>query len=79
MDNGKQPLYNWETTFDTAENMMIHEFAGDIKLYTDLTSGIAVLFRGPEQIKKIENLQLGEYENLLLEIAKQAEPLRVFE
>ena len=68
----------WDTTFDTAQGLMIHTFAAGIKVITNIESGYSRIMRRAEVIADGETIPVGEYEKRLIKIAEQAEKLKAF-
>lgn len=68
----------WDTTFDTAQGLMIHTFAAGIKVITNIESGYSRIMRRGEVIADGETIPVGEYEKRLIKIAEQAEKLKEF-
>lgn len=68
----------WDTTFDTAQGLMIHTFAAGIKVITNIESGYSRIMRRSEVIADGETIPIGEYEKRLIKIAEQAEKLKAF-
>lgn len=79
MDAKNNKLYSWDTKFDTSANIMCHDFEGEIKLITDLNTGVNTLYKGTEKIGKAREVNIEEYEKMLIEIAKEAYKLKAFE
>lgn len=68
----------WDTTFETAQGLMIHTFAAGIKVITNIESGYSRIIRRGEVIADGETISVGEYEKRLIKIAEQAEKLKAF-
>ena len=74
----KKTELNWDTSFDTAKNLMIHTFEGGFKMVTDTQTGLSKLFKREVLVAENENYKIGEYERKLIEIAKDARKLKEF-
>lgn len=70
--------YNWDTEFDTANNLMIHTFSDRIKVVTNLTTGEIKTFRDGEVIDRRNDMSISDYEKFLIAIAKDANKLNGF-
>jgi len=78
----KNGTLDWDTSFDTAQGLMIHTFAAGIKVITNIESGYSRIIRRGEVIGEViadgETISVGEYERKLVEIAKDARKLKEF-
>lgn len=78
----KNGTLDWDTSFDTAQGLMIHTFAAGIKVITNIESGYSRIMRRGEVIGEViadgETIPVGEYEKRLIKIAEQAEKLKAF-
>lgn len=70
---------SWDTTYNTAEGVMIHTFAAGIKMITKIDTGKSRIIKGDKIITEGETIQIGTYERRLIQIAKEAEKLKAFE
>jgi hypothetical protein len=75
----KTENYNWKTTFETADETLMHVFSDRVKVILDFKFGIVTTVRDDEPIDKFEcgDMTISEYETFLLGIAKSAEPLKL--
>lgn len=64
--------YSWETTFKTAENLMIHTFSDRVRVVSNIKTGIVKVMKDGEIINTIENPAITEYEKFLLRIAEDS-------
>ena len=72
--------YNWQTSFDQKNGLMIHDFDADIKVVTDFNKSMTTVFKKGEVNRILSaNTTLKEYSNLLVSIAKDAEKLKSFQ
>lgn len=78
MTDRKNGTLAWDTTFDTAHGLMIHTFAGRIKVITNIYTGKSRIIKGDKIIAEGETVQIGTYERRLIQIAKDAEKLKEF-
>lgn len=70
--------YSWETTFKTADNLMIHTFTDRVKVVSNIKTGNLKVLKDGETINTIENPAITEYEKFLLKIAEDADTLERF-
>lgn len=70
--------YSWETTFETADNLMIHTFTDRVKVVSNIKTGNVKVLKDGETINTIENPAITEYEKFLLKIAEDADKLESF-
>lgn len=70
--------YTWETTFDTAENLMIHTFTDRVKVVSNIKTGVVKVLKDGEVINTAENPAIVEYEKFLLKVAVDAKKLAAF-
>ncbi len=68
----------WETTFDTALELMIHTFAEGIVVITSLRTGKSRIMKGNKVIADGETVAVGQYEKRLIKIAQEVEKLKSF-
>lgn len=67
--------FNWDTVFNTAEDLMIHTFNSRVQVITNIKTGIAQILQDGVVIDQKPNMEISEYENFLLEVAKDAQEL----
>lgn len=72
-------ILEWVTEFDTAKRLMIHSFACDIKMITNIETGTNFIVKGDKIIANGETVEIGTYEKRLMKIAEEAERLKAFE
>lgn len=70
--------YTWETTFNTAENLMIHTFTDRVKVVSNIKTGVVKVLKDGEVINTTENPVIVEYEKFLLKVADDANKLAAF-
>ena len=70
---------SWDTTYNTAEGVMIHTFAAGVKMWTKIETGKSTILKDDKVIAEGETIQIGTYERRLIQIAKEAEKLKAFE
>lgn len=70
--------YTWETTFNTAENLMIHTFTDRVKVVSNIKTGVVKVLKDGEVINTAENPAIVEYEKFLLKVAEDAKKLAAF-
>lgn len=71
----KANKFNWDTVFNTAEDLMIHTFNSRVQIVTNIKTGIAKILQDGTVIDQKPNMKISEYENFLLEIAQDAQKL----
>lgn len=67
--------FNWDTVFNTAEDLMIHTFNSRVQVVTNIKTGIAKILQDGTVIGQKPNMKISEYENFLLEVAQDAQKL----
>lgn len=70
--------FNWETEFNTSENLMIHTFSDRVKVMANLNTGEVKTFRDGEEIDRRTDMPISDYERFLITIAKDADKLKDF-
>lgn len=70
--------YNWNTEFNTADNLMIHTFSDRVKVSANLTTGEIKIFRDGEEIVRRTDMPISDYEKFLIATAKDADKLKDF-
>lgn len=70
--------YTWETTYNTAENLMIHTFTDRVKVVSNILTGTVKVLKDGEVISTTENPVISEYEKFLLKVAEDANKLAAF-
>jgi hypothetical protein len=70
--------YTWGTTFNTAENLMIHTFTDRVKVVSNIKTGVVKVLKDGEVINTTENPVIVEYEKFLLKVADDANKLAAF-
>lgn len=77
MANGKENAnYSWETTFETAKDLMIHTMNDRVCVVTNIKTGLVKVLRDGVEIEAFEDPAIVEYEKFLLRIAKNAHELK---
>lgn len=71
-------ILSWETTFSTAENLMIHTFSDRVKVVSNIKTGSVKVLKDGEVINSVNNPTLTEYGNFLKQIAEDANKLNEF-
>lgn len=66
--------YNWETWFETAQNIMCHKFTERVDIRTDLSTGLIRIFKDGNEISRIDGsgMPMRVYEQLLVRTATEA-------
>lgn len=70
--------YSWETTFETAENLMIHTFTDRVKVVSNIKTGNVKVLKDGEVINSVNNPAITEYERFLKQVAEDANKLKEF-
>lgn len=79
MANGKKikiENYSWETSFDTANNLMTHTMTDRVSVISNIKTGMIKLFKDGCMIASIQDPTITEYEKWLLSTAKIAHELK---
>lgn len=71
-------IFSWETTFNTAENLMIHTFSDRVKIVSNIKTGLVRVLKDGEVINSVNNPAITEYEKFLKQIAEDANKLSEF-
>lgn len=71
--------FNWDTVFNTAEDLMIYTFNSRVQVVTNIKTGIAKVLRDGTVINQKPNMKISEYENFLLEVAQDAQKLEAIQ
>ena len=71
-------IFSWETTFNTAENLMIHTFSDRVKVVSNIKTGLVRVLIDGEVINSVKNPAITEYEKFLKQIAEDANKLSEF-
>lgn len=71
-------VFSWETTFNTAENLMIHTFSDRVKVVSNIKTGLVRVLKDGEVINSVNNPAITEYEKFLKQIAEDANKLSEF-
>lgn len=69
---------SWETTFNTAENLMIHTFSDRIKVVSNIETGLSKILKDGNVINSVNNPAITEYEKFLKQVAEDANKLKEF-
>lgn len=69
---------SWETTFNTAENLMVHTFSERVKVVSNIKTGLAKVLKDGEVINSVNNPAITEYERFLKQVAEDANKLKEF-
>lgn len=69
---------SWETTFNTAENLMIHTFSDRIKVVSNIETGLSKILKDGNVINSVNNPAITEYERFLKQVAEDANKLKEF-
>lgn len=64
--------FTWETTFETAKDLMIHTMTDRVKVVANIKTGTVKVLKDGDVLETIEDPQIIEYEKFLLRIAKSA-------
>lgn len=68
----KQPKYNWETQFDTANNIMHHTFTDRVEVKANIKNGEILVLIDGHIINTYYNMPVKAYEALLLGVEQYA-------
>ena len=71
-------IFSWETTFNTAENLMIHTFSDRVKVVSNIKTGLVRVLKDGEVINSVNNPAITEYEKFPKQIAEDANKLSEF-
>lgn len=69
---------SWETTFNTAENLMVHTFSERVKVVSNIKTGLVKVIKDGEVINSVNNPAITEYERFLKQVAEDANKLKEF-
>lgn len=69
---------SWETTFNTAENLMVHTFSERVKVVSNIKTGLVKVLKDGEVINSVNNPAITEYEKFLKQVAEDANKLKEF-
>lgn len=69
---------SWETTFNTAENLMIHTFSDRVKVVSDIETGLSKILKDGNVINSVNNPGIEEYEKFMKQVAEDANKLNEF-
>lgn len=70
--------FTWETTFNTAENLMVHTFSERVKVVSNIKTGLVKVIKDGEVINSVNNPAITEYERFLKQVAEDANKLKEF-
>lgn len=70
--------FSWETTFNTAENLMVHTFSERVKVVSNIKTGLVKVLKDGEVINSVNNPAITEYERFLKQVAEDANKLKEF-
>nr|DAF49547.1 MAG TPA: hypothetical protein [Siphoviridae sp. ct4085] len=70
--------FSWETTFNTAENLMVHTFSERVKVVSNIKTGLVKVLKDGEVINSVNNPAIAEYERFLKQVAEDANKLKEF-
>lgn len=68
----KQPKYNWDTQFDTANNIMRHTFTDRVEVKSNIKNGEILVLIDGHTVNAYYNMPVREYEALLLGVEEYA-------
>lgn len=71
--------FSWETTFNTAENLMVHTFSERVKVVSNIKTGLVKVLKDGEVINSVNNPAITEYERFLKQVAEDANKLKEFD
>lgn len=71
-------VFSWETTFNTADNLMIHTFSDRIKVVSNIKTGLVKVLKDGNVINSVNNPAITEYEKFLKQVAEDANKLKEF-
>ena len=72
----KDETFNWNTEFDTANDLMIHTFSNRVKVCCNIKTGEAKTLRDGEVISRRDDMLMSEYEQFLIRTAEEAAKLQ---
>lgn len=64
--------YPWDTTFATAQNLMIHTFTKRVSVVTNINTGSVKVLKDDIVIDRHEDVSIKDYIRLLLNVSKSA-------
>lgn len=71
--------YNWNTNFDTANNLMIHSFGANIKVVTNMKTKEVKVYKNGDVTRILDcEMSCTTYSNFLLSVSKDAQKLEEF-
>lgn len=70
--------FTWETTFNTAKNLMVHTFSERVKVVSNIKTGLVKVLKDGEVINSVNNPAITEYERFLKQVAEDANKLKEF-
>lgn len=68
----KQPTYNWDTQFDTANNTMTHTFSKRVQAVANIKNGEVLVKVDGNTVNAYHSMPVKEYEALLLGMEQYA-------
>lgn len=69
---------SWETTFNTADNLMMHTFSDRVKVISNIKTGLVKVLKDGNVINSVNNPAVTEYEKFLKQVAEDANKLNEF-
>lgn len=72
-------IAQWNTEFDTANNVITHSFDKEVKVINNLNFKKITVFRGEKKVSETEyeeNESIKDYFDYLLEVERQVEEIR---
>lgn len=74
-------IFSWETTFNTADNLMIHTFSDRVKVVSNIKTGLVKVPKDGNVINSVNNpaiIEITEYGKFLKQVAEDANKLNEF-
>ncbi len=74
-------IFSWETTFNTADNLMTHTFSDRVKVVSNIKTGLVKVLKDGNVINSVNNpaiTEITEYGKFLKQVAEDANKLNEF-
>lgn len=71
--------FDWNTAFDTANNLMIHTFSKRVEVISNIKSGEVRVIKDGNVVQTLINPAIAAYESFLLDVAIDAKKLESFD
>lgn len=75
----EETRYDWDTWYETANNIMCHKFSNRVEIRTSLETGMIRLYKDGNEVNTIDgkDMTLKEYTRILLRTANEERQLQV--